>query len=151
MSLKERINEDMKAAMRSGETAKRDAIRLLNAAIKQQEVDGRVTLGDADIVAVIEKMLKQRRDSISQYEAAGRQELADAEKFEVQVLSQYMPARMSAEDIAVAVQAAVAETGASRASDMGKVMAVLKPRLAGKADMGEVSRQVKAALSGAGV
>ena len=151
MSLKERINEDMKAAMRSGETAKRDAIRLLNAAIKQQEVDGRVTLGDADIVAVIEKMLKQRRDSISQYEAAGRQELADAEKFEVQVLSQYMPARMSAEDIAVAVQAAVAETGASRASDMGKVMAVLKPQLAGKADMGEVSRQVKAALSGAGV
>lgn len=151
MSLKERINEEMKAAMRNGETAKRDAIRLLNAAIKQQEVDGRVTLGDADIVAVIEKMLKQRRDSISQYEAAGRQELADAEKFEVQVLSQYMPARMSAEDIAVAVQAAVAETGASRASDMGKVMAVLKPRLAGKADMGEVSRQVKAALSGAGV
>ena len=151
MSLKERINEEMKAAMRNGETAKRDAIRLLNAAIKQQEVDGRVTLGDADIIAVIEKMLKQRRDSISQYEAAGRQELADAEKFEVQVLSQYMPARMSAEDIAVAVQAAVAETGASRASDMGKVMAVLKPRLAGKADMGEVSRQVKAALSGAGV
>ncbi len=151
MSLKERINEEMKAAMRSGETAKRDAIRLLNAAIKQQEVDGRVTLGDADIVAVIEKMLKQRRDSISQYEAAGRQELADAEKFEVQVLSQYMPARMSAEDIAVAVQAAVVETGASRASDMGKVMAVLKPQLAGKADMGEVSRQVKAALSGAGV
>ncbi len=151
MSLKERINEEMKAAMRNGETAKRDAIRLLNAAIKQQEVDGRVTLGDADIVAVIEKMLKQRRDSISQYEAAGRQELADAEKFEVQVLSQYMPARMSAEDIAVAVQAAVVETGASRASDMGKVMAVLKPKLAGKADMGEVSRQVKAALSGAGV
>mgnify|MGYP000937633408 FL=1 len=151
MSLKERINEEMKAAMRNGETAKRDAIRLLNAAIKQQEVDGRVTLGDADIVAVIEKMLKQRRDSISQYEAAGRQELADAEKFEVQVLSQYMPARMSAEAIAVAVQAAVVETGASRASDMGKVMAVLKPQLAGKADMGEVSRQVKAALSGAGV
>ena len=137
--------------MRNGETAKRDAIRLLNAAIKQQEVDGRVTLGDADIVAVIEKMLKQRRDSISQYEAAGRQELADAEKFEVQVLSQYMPAQMSAEAIAVAVQAAVVETGASRASDMGKVMAVLKPQLAGKADMGEVSRQVKAALSGAGV
>lgn len=151
MSLKERINEEMKAAMRNGETAKRDAIRLLNAAIKQQEVDGRVTLGDADIVAVIEKMLKQRRDSISQYEAAGRQELADAEKFEVQVLSQYMPAQMSAEAIAVAVQAAMVETGASRASDMGKVMAVLKPRLAGKADMGEVSRQVKAALSGAGV
>jgi len=151
MSLKERINEEMKAAMRNGETAKRDAIRLLNAAIKQQEVDGRVTLGDADIVAVIEKMLKQRRDSISQYEAAGRQELADAEKFEVQVLSQYMPARMSAEAIAVAVQAAVVEMGASRASDMGKVMAVLKPRLAGKADMGEVSQQVKAALSGAGV
>ena len=151
MSLKERINEEMKAAMRNGETAKRDAIRLLNAAIKQQEVDGRVTLGDADIVAVIEKMLKQRRDSISQYEAAGRQELADAEKFEVQVLSQYMPARMSAEDIAVAVQAAVVETGASRASDLGKVMAVLKPQLAGKAVLGEVSRQVNAALSGAGV
>ena len=149
MSLKERINEDMKAAMRAGETARRDAIRLLNAAIKQQEVDACVTLDDAGIVAVIDRMLKQRRDSIGQYEAAGRQELADAEKFEADVLGRYLPARMGAGEIAAAVQAAVAETGAASASDMGKVMAALKPRVAGKADMSEVSRQVKAVLSGA--
>lgn len=147
MNLKERINDDMKAAMRAGEAAKRDAIRLLNAAIKQQEIDEHVTLDDAGVVAVIDKMLKQRRDSISQYEAAGRQELANAEKFEVEVLSQYLPARMSAGEIAAAVQATVAEMGASGTSDMGKVMAALKSKLAGKADMGEVSRQVKAVLS----
>lgn len=147
MNLKERINDDMKAAMRAGEAAKRDAIRLLNAAIKQQEIDEHVTLDDAGVVAVIDKMLKQRRDSISQYEAAGRQELANAEKFEAEVLSQYLPARMSAEEIAAVVQATVAEVGASGTSDMGKVMAALKSKLAGKADMGEVSRQVKAVLS----
>ena len=147
MSLKERINEDMKTAMRAGETVTRDAIRLLNAAIKQKEVDERVTLDDAGVVAVVDKMLKQRRDSISQYEAAGRQDLADAEKREIEVLIRYMPAGLSAEEIAAAIKAAIAETGASGASDMGKVMAVLKPRLAGRADMGDVSKQVRLTLS----
>ena len=147
MSLKERINEDMKAAMRAGEAARRDAIRLLNAAIKQKEVDARVMLDDAGIVAVIDKMLKQRRDSIAQYESAGRTDLADVEKFEVEVLSRYMPAGLSAEEIAAAVKAAVAEAGAAGPGDMGKVMAILKPKLAGRANMNEVSKQVKAALT----
>ena len=147
MSLKERINEEMKAAMRAGEAKKRDAIRLLLAAIKQKEVDERITLDDAAIVIVIDKMLKQRRDSITQYEAAGRQDLADTEKFESAVLSAYLPAKMSVAEIAAAIAAALAETGAKTPADMGKLMAVLKPRLAGKADMGEVSKQVKAALT----
>ena len=147
MSLKERINEEMKAAMRAGEAKKRDAIRLLLAAIKQKEVDERITLDDAAIVAVIDKMLKQRRDSITQYEAAGRQDLAETEKFESAVLSAYLPAKMSVAEIAAAIAAALAETGAKTPADMGKLMAVLKPRLAGKADMGEVSKQVKAALT----
>ena len=146
MSLKERINEDMKAAMRAGETAKRDAIRLLLAAIKQKEVDERIVLDDAAVLAVIDKMLKQRRDSISQYESAGRQDLADAEKFEAELLSAYMPAGLSAEEVMAAVAAAIAEVGASGPSDMGKMMGMLKPRLAGRADMTEVSKQVKAAL-----
>ena len=147
MSLKERINEEMKAAMRAGEAKKRDAIRLLLAANKQKEVDERITLDDAAIIAVIDKMLKQRRDSITQYEAAGRQDLADTEKFESAVLSAYLPAKMSVAEIAAAIAAALAETGAKTPADMGKLMAVLKPRLAGKADMGEVSKQVKAALT----
>ena len=147
MSLKERINEEMKAAMRAGEAKKRDAIRLLLAAIKQTEVDERITLDDTAIIAVIDKMLKQRRDSITQYEAAGRQDLADTEKFESAVLSAYLPAKMSVAEIAAAIAAALAETGAKTPADMGKLMAVLKPRLAGKADMGEVSKQVKAALT----
>ena len=147
MSLKERINEEMKAAMRAGEAKKRDAIRLLLAATKQKEVDERITLDDAAIIAVIDKMLKQRRDSITQYEAAGRQDLADTEMFESAVLSAYLPAKMSVAEIAAAIAAALAETGAKTPTDMGKLMAVLKPRLAGKADMGEVSKQVKAALT----
>lgn len=147
MSLKERINEEMKAAMRAGEAKKRDAIRLLLAATKQKEVDERITLDDTAIIAVIDKMLKQRRDSITQYEAAGRQDLADTEKFESAVLSAYLPAKMSVAEIAAAIAAALAETGAKTPTDMGKLMAVLKPRLAGKADMGEVSKQVKAALT----
>ena len=147
MSLKERINEEMKAAMRAGEARKRDAIRLVLAAIKQKEVDERITLDDTAIIAVIDKMLKQRRDSITQYEAAGRQDLADTEKFESAVLSAYLPAKMSVAEIAAAIAAALAETGAKTPADMGKLMAVLKPRLAGKADMGEVSKQVKAALT----
>jgi len=149
MSLKERINEDMKAAMRSKDAARLSAVRLLLAAIKQREVDERVTLGDSDVVGVIEKMLKQRRDSIAQYEQAGRQDLVDAEKFEVDVLQAYMPQQMSEAEIDTAVAEAVAASGAAGPQDMGKVMARLKPALAGRADMGKVSARVKARLSGA--
>ena len=148
MTLKERITEDMKTAMRAGETAKRDAVRLLQAAIKQREVDERIVLDDAAVIAVIDKMLKQRRDSITQYEAANRQDLADAEKFEADLLVAYMPAGLSDDEIAAAVAAAVAEVGAAGPGDMGKVMAVLKPKLAGRADMAKVSGLVKAKLAG---
>ena len=152
MSLKARITEDMKTAMKARETAKLSAIRLLLAAVKQKEVDERVELDDNAVIAVIEKLTKQRKDSVTQYEAAGRQELADAEKFEISVLGAYLPEKMSAADTAAAVAAAVAETGANGEklgpADMGKLMAVLKPRLAGKADMAEVSKLVKAALAG---
>ncbi len=148
MSLKARISEDMKSAMKAKETARLAAIRLLLAAIKQKEVDERVELDDAAVNAVIEKLVKQRKDSVTQYEAAGRQDLADAEKAEITVLSAYLPEKMSNEEIAAAVAAAVAQTGASGAADMGKLMAVLKPQLAGKADMAEVSKLVKAALAG---
>lgn len=147
MTLKERVNEDMKAAMRAGETARRDAIRLLLAAIKQKEVDERVVLDDAAVVAVIDRMLKQRRDSIAQYDAAGRTELADAERFEIEVLSAYQPAGLSAAEVDALVTAAIAEAGAAGPGDMGKVMAVLKPKLAGRADMSDVSRRVKVALT----
>lgn len=148
MALKERISEDMKAAMRAKEAPRLSAIRLLLAALKQKEVDERVELGDADVLGIVEKLIKQRRESIAQYEAAGRADLADAEKFEIQVLSAYLPEQMSEADIAAAVATAVTETGASGVRDMGKVMAVLKPRLAGRADMGKVSAQVKARLGG---
>ena len=148
MSLKARITEDMKTAMKAKETAKLGAIRLLLAALKQKEVDERVELDDAAIIAIIEKLTKQRKDSFTQYEAAGRQELADAEKFEIAVLGAYLPEKMSTEETNAIVVAAVAETGAKGPADMGKLMAVLKPRLAGKADMAEVSKLVKAALAG---
>ena len=148
MSLKARITEDMKSAMKAKETAKLSAIRLLLAALKQKEVDERVELDDAAVVAIIEKLTKQRKDSVTQDEAAGRQELADAEKFEIAVLAVYLPEKMSTEETAAAVAAAVAETGAKGPADMGKLMAVLKPQLAGKADMAEVSKLVKAALAG---
>jgi len=147
MTLKERINDDMKAAMRAGETGKRDAIRLLLAAIKQKEVDERIVLDDTAIVAVIDKMLKQRRDSIAQYEAAARHDLADVEKFEAELLTAYMPAGLTAEEIATAIAGAISESGAAGPGDMGKVMAILKPKLAGRADMTEVSKQVKVALA----
>jgi uncharacterized protein YqeY len=147
MSLKQQITEDMKNAMRAGDTKRRDAIRLLQAAIKQREVDERIELDDAAVVAVIEKMLKQRRDSISQYEAAQRQDLADAEKYEVGVLQTYMPQALSAAEVEGAVAEAIAASGAQGQQDMGKVMALLKPRLAGRADMGKVSALVKARLS----
>ncbi len=147
MTLKERITEDMKAAMRAGETGKRDAIRLLLAAIKQKEVDERIVLDDAAVLAVIDKMLKQRRDSITQYDAAGRADLADAERFEADLLTAYMPAGLSDAEIGAAVAAAIAEAGAAGPGDMGKVMAVLKPKLAGRADMSDVSKRVKAMLA----
>ncbi|MCE1183296.1 MAG: GatB/YqeY domain-containing protein [Rhodocyclales bacterium] len=146
--LKTRISEDMKAAMKAKEAGKLAAIRLLLAAIKQKEVDERVELDDAAVAAVIEKLVKQRKDSISQYEAAGRQDLADVEKAEIAVLAVYLPEKMSNEEIAAVVAAAVAQTGAKGPADMGKLMAVLKPQLAGKADMAEVSKLVKSALAG---
>jgi hypothetical protein len=148
MTLKVRITDDMKTAMKARDSARLAAIRLLLAAVKQKEVDERVELDDAGVVAVVEKLTKQRKDSVAQYEAAGRQELADAEKFEIGVLAAYLPEQMGREQIAAAVAAAVAETGARGPADMGKLMGLLKPRLAGKADMAEVSRQVKAALAG---
>ena len=147
MTLKERINEDVKAAMRARDPERLSAIRLLLAAIKQREVDERIQLDDAAVISVIDKMLKQRKDSISQYEVAGRQDLVAAERFEAELLQTYLPAGLSAEEVAAAVAAAVAETGAGGPGDMGKVMGVLKPRLAGRADMTEVSKLVKAALS----
>jgi len=146
MSLKAQITEDMKAAMRARDAARLSAIRLLLAAMKQREVDERIELSDADILAIIEKMLKQRRDSVTQYEAGGRQDLADVEKFEIGVLSGYMPQQFSDAEIAGEVAAAVAAAGAKVMQDMGKVMAVLKPKLAGRADMAKVSSLVKAKL-----
>ena len=137
----------MKAAMRAKDSARLSAIRLLLAGIKQREVDERKELSDADVTSVIEKMIKQRRESIAQYEKAARQDLADAEKFELGVLSGYLPQQMSDAEIAQEVQKAISESGASSAKDMGKVMSALKARLAGKADMGKVSALVKTKLS----
>ena len=147
MGLKERINEDMKADMKARETARLSAIRLLLAAIKQREVDERIQLDDAAVLAVIDKMLKQRRDSIAQYQTAGRQDLVDVEQFEADLLQSYLPAGLSDDEVDAAVKAAVVEAGAAGPGDMGKVMALLKPRLAGRADMSEVSKRVKGALS----
>lgn len=147
MTLKARITDDMKTAMKAKETARLGAIRLLLAAIKQREVDERIELDDAAVVAIVEKLIKQRKDSVTQYEAAKRTDLADVEKFEIDILSAYVPEKMGSDEIAAAVAAAKAETGAVGPADMGKLMAALKPRLAGKADMAEVSKLVKAALS----
>ena len=147
MSLKEQITEDMKAAMRAKDSAKLGTIRLLTAAIKQKEVDERMEVTDAHVLAIIEKMIKQRKDSISQFEAGGRQDLADAEKAELSILAVYMPAGLSDDEIKAEVQAAVAASGAAGPQDMGKVMAIIKPKLAGRADMTAVSALVKAALS----
>ena len=146
MSLKEKITEDMKAAMRAKESEKLATIRLLTAAIKQREVDERIELDDDQVLSVIEKMIKQRKDSITQFEAGGRQDLADIEKAEMAVLSAYMPAQMSDAEVQAEVQAAVAQVGAAGPQDMGKVMGVLKGKLAGRADMTAVSAMVKAAL-----
>ncbi|AIO70386.1 GatB/YqeY domain-containing protein [Burkholderia oklahomensis] len=147
MSLRDQISEDMKAAMRAKESERLATIRLLLAAIKQREVDERVTLDDAGVIAVVDKMIKQRKDSISQFEAAGRTDLVDKEQAEVAVLTAYMPAQLSEAEVAAEVRAAVAQTGAAGPQDMGKVMGVLKGKLAGKADMTAVSALVKAALS----
>ena len=148
MSLKANITEDMKAAMRAKDTARLSTIRLLLAAMKQREVDERIELSDADVMGIIEKMIKQRRESIILYEKGARADLAEAEKFEVGVLSAYLPQQLGEADVAAAVDAAMTETGAKAMPDMGKVMAVLKPRLAGRADMGRVSALVKSKLSG---
>ena len=147
MSLKSQITEDMKNAMRAKDSARLGTIRLLQAAIKQREVDERIELDDSAVIALIDKLIKQRKDSIAAFEAANRQDLADQEKAEAAVLAAYLPERMSDDEIQQAVQAIVAETGASGPGDMGKVMGAAKTRLAGKADMGLVSAAVKAALS----
>jgi len=147
MSLKQRITDDMKAAMRSGDVKQRDTIRLLQAAIKQREVDERIMLDDAAVIAVIEKMLKQRKDSIAQYEAAQRMDLAEKEKDEVLVLNDYMPKALSDSEIEALITEAVLSSAAKNMQDMGKVMAILKPRLAGRADMAKVSALIKAKLS----
>ena len=146
MSLKDQISNDVKDAMRAGDARKRDAMRLLTSEIKRKEVDERVMLVDADVVTIIDKMLKQRRDSIAQFEKGGRQDLADNEKFEISVLQAYMPQGLSEAEIADAVIAVIAESGAKGPADMGKVMAALKPRLAGRADRSKVSGLVKARL-----
>ena len=148
MSLKDQITEDMKTAMRAKDSERLGTIRLLQAAMKQKEVDERVVLDDAAVVAIVDKLIKQRKDSITAFEGAGRQDLADKEKAEMAVLQAYLPERMSAEETLAAVQAIVAEVGATGPGDMGKVMGVVKTRLAGKADMGQVSAAVKAALAG---
>ena len=147
-SLKDRITEDMKSAMKARESERLAAIRLLLAAIKQREVDERITLDDAAVVAVVDKLIKQRRDSVSQYEQAGREDLAAAERAEIDVLTPYLPAQMGAEEVAAAVKATIAQTGATGPGDMGKVMGILKPLLAGKTDLAAVSQQVKSALAG---
>jgi uncharacterized protein len=148
MSLKAQITEDMKSAMRSGAKERLATIRLILAAIKQREVDERVELDDTQVLVVLEKMLKQRRDSVSQFGAAGRQDLVDQEQSEIAVIETYMPQPLAADELAAILDACVAESGASSAKDMGKVMALLKPRVAGRADMQALAGQVKARLGG---
>jgi uncharacterized protein YqeY len=149
MSLKEQITDDMKTAMRAKDSERLATVRLILAEIKRKEVDERIELDDAQVTAIVEKMIKQRKDSITQFEAGGRQDLADKEKSELVVLAGYMPAGLSDEEVAAEVAAAVAASGAAGPQDMGKVMGILKPKLAGRADMTAVSAQVKKALSGA--
>ncbi len=147
MSLKDQITEDMKSAMRAKDSERLSAIRMLLAALKQREVDERISLTDPDVIAVTEKLIKQRRDSIAQYEAANRQDLADKEKAELAIYQAYMPQAFSDADVEAAVAAAIAASGATGIKDMAKVMAELKPKLAGRADMGKVSSIVKSKLS----
>lgn len=148
MSLKDQITEDMKTAMRAKDSGRLGTIRLLQAAMKQKEVDERVTLDDAMVIAIVDKLIKQRKDSIDAFTKANRQDLVDIEEAEMKVLQVYLPARLSADEVAAEVKAIVAELGASGPGDMGKVMGAVKQRLAGKADMGAVSAAVRAALAG---
>ena len=148
MSLKQKLIDDMKAAMKAGQKETLAVIRLINAAIKQKEVDERIELDDAAVIAVLDKMVKQRKDSISQYDAANRGDLADIERAEMAVIETYLPAKMDEAAIVAAIEAAKAQTGATGPADIGKLMGVLKPMLAGQAGMGLVSRLVKAALAG---
>ena len=147
MSMKQQLTDDMKAAMKAGEKHKLGVIRLINAAIKQKEVDERVELDDTAVIAVLDKMVKQRKDSVTQLVAASREDLAEIERAEIVVIEAYLPAKMGEAEIVAAIQAAIAETGATGAADMGKLMGALKPKLAGQADMGLVSKLVKQQLS----
>lgn len=147
MSLKQRLTDDMKAAMKAGDKDTLGVIRLINAAIKQREVDERIELDDAGVIAVLEKAVKQRKDSIGQYEAANREDLAAIERGEMAVIERYLPEKMGEAEVLAAIDAAIAETGATGPADMGKLMGVLKPKLAGQADMGQVSALVKQRLS----
>ena len=147
MTLKAQLTEDMKTAMKAGEKDRLGVIRLINAALKQREVDERIEITDVIVLAILEKMLKQRRDSISQFEAASREDLAAVERYEVGVIQTYLPAQMTVAEVEAAVVASIAEAGASGPQDMGKVMAVLKPKVAGRADMGALSGMVKKLLA----
>jgi uncharacterized protein YqeY len=148
MALREQLNDDIKNAMRARDSERLNALRLLSAAAKQREVDERITLDDAALIAIVEKEIKKRRESIAQYEKGQRQDLADKEKFEISVIEAYLPKQLSPAEVDAIVAEALASTGAKSPADMGKVMGVLKPRLAGKADMGKVSAMVKAKLAG---
>lgn len=148
MSLKARLTDDMKAAMKGGDKSRLQVIRLMQAAVKQREVDERVELDDAQVLAVLEKMLKQRKDSVNQYEAAGREDLAAQERYEIDVIQAYLPTPLDAAALEAAVRAAIAEAGAAGPQDMGKAMAALKPRIAGRADMSQASALMKRLLAG---
>jgi uncharacterized protein YqeY len=148
MALREQLNEDIKTAMKARDSERLGALRLLSAAAKQREVDERITLDDAALIAIVEKEIKKRRESIAQYEKGQRQDLADKEKFEISVIEAYLPKQLSQAEVDAIVAEALASTGAKTPADMGKVMGVLKPKLAGKADMGKVSAMVKAKLAG---
>ena len=150
MSLKEQLTADMKTAMKGGDKERLGTIRLINAAIKQREVDERILLDDTQVLSVLEKMLKQRRDSFSQFQAAGRTDLADKENFEIGVITSYLPAQLSAQEVDLAIATAIAEAGAAGPKDMGKVMGLVKPKVAGRTDMGKLSELVKARLAALG-
>lgn len=148
MSLKQRLTDDMKAAMKAGEKERLGTIRLMNAAIKQKEVDERVEVDDTQVLAILERMMKQRKDSVSQFEAANREDLAVIERAEMAIIEQYLPAKLGEAAVLAVIDAVIAETGASGPADMGKVMGAVKPKLAGQADMGEVSKLIKQRLAG---
>jgi len=148
MSLKQQLTDDMKAAMKGGEKDRLGVIRLVNAAIKQREVDERIVLDDAQVLAVLEKMLKQRKDSVTQYEGAGREDLASIERYEIGVIQAYLPAQLPAAEVEAIIVKAIADSGAASAKDMGKVVGLIKPQVAGRADMGQISQLVKQKLGG---